>query len=221
MKPELQGPVPLFPLPEVVFFPGTILPLHVFEPRYRAMAEDLLSGEDRLMAMALLEEGWQEDYHGNPPIHAVVTVGRVIRAERLEDGRFLLQLAGLARARVLEEVHGKAYRLGRLEVLPDVPVDPEVGIPLRNHLLRTLASVVGEEGEGDAPTVLLDPSVSLGSLCDKLAALLPLEPEEKQQLLAERDPVTRSQQLLGLLRGLRGQVVVHRPERGLPGFSAN
>lgn len=220
MSLDLALPVPIFPLPEMVFFPGTVLPLHVFEPRYREMTEDVLRGEG-LLAMALLDEGWQEDYFGTPPIHAVVTVGRVRRCERLEDGRFNLELVGLARARVLEEVQGKAYRLGRLRALDEPEVPPEVASHLRDCLLRALRLLVGEDEEEEAPTVLLDPAVTLSGLCDRLASLMPLEATQKQGLLAERDPAARSRLLLAFLEALRGRLVVRRPDRGLPGFSAN
>lgn len=219
MNLDLAGPVPIFPLPEMVFFPGTVLPLHIFEPRYREMTEDLLQGE-RLLAMALLDDGWEEDYFGNPPIHPVVTVGRVRRCERLEDGRFNLELVGLARARVEAEVHGKAYRLGRLRALEEVAVDPDTAAHLRDRLLRALRALVGEE-ETEEPTVLLDPAVTLGALCDRLASLMPLEAVQKQGLLAERDPAARTRLLVAFLDAMKGRLVVRRPDRGLPGFSAN
>lgn len=219
MNLDLAGPVPIFPLPEMVLFPGTVLPLHIFEPRYREMTEDLLQGE-RLLAMALLDDGWEEDYFGNPPIHPVVTVGRVRRCERLEDGRFNLELVGLARARVEAEVHGKSYRLARLCALEEVAVDPDTATHLRDRLLRALRALVGEE-EKEEPTVLLDPAVTLGALCDRLASLMPLEAVQKQGLLAERDPAARTRLLLAFLEALKGRLVVRRPDRGLPGFSAN
>lgn len=67
-------PLPLFPLPETVFFPHTLLPLHVFEPRYRAMVADCLAGEKRMVVVRLLP-GWEQDYYGRPPIHTVAGAG--------------------------------------------------------------------------------------------------------------------------------------------------
>jgi len=60
-----RGTIPVFPLPDLVFFPHATLPLHIFEPRYREMTEDALRG-DRLIAMALLKPGWERAYDGNP-----------------------------------------------------------------------------------------------------------------------------------------------------------
>ena len=77
--------IPIFPLPEVVFFPETVLPLHVFEPRYRQMIADCLAG-DRWLAVAMLRAGWEKDYQGRPPVHGVAGAGEIIQAEMLADG---------------------------------------------------------------------------------------------------------------------------------------
>ncbi|MFT3787155.1 MAG: LON peptidase substrate-binding domain-containing protein [Tepidisphaeraceae bacterium] len=83
-------------MPNVVLFPRAVLPLHVFEPRYRQMTADVLTG-DKLIAMALLKEGWQKTYHGRPEIYDVVCVGKVIGHEMLDDGRYNLLLEGSSR----------------------------------------------------------------------------------------------------------------------------
>src|SRR5436305_11828488 len=97
------GTARLFPLPNLVLFPSVIQPLHIFEPRYRALMADALE-DDRLMALALLKAGWEEDYHKAPPIYPVVCLGRIFQEERLADGRYNLLLHGLCRARILEEL---------------------------------------------------------------------------------------------------------------------
>ena len=76
--------VPLFPLPNVVLFPRAVLPLHVFEDRYKAMTADVLTG-NRLIAMALLKPGWEKDYYQAPAIEPVVCVGEILSWEQLPD----------------------------------------------------------------------------------------------------------------------------------------
>ena len=98
--PQLR--IPIFPLPEVVFFPDTVLPLHVFEPRYRQMIADCLAG-DRWLGVAMLRPGWEKDYQGRPPVHDVAGAGEILQAEVLADGRFNILLDGRARVRILEE----------------------------------------------------------------------------------------------------------------------
>src|SRR4051812_17609204 len=95
--------VPLFPLPNVVLLPRAVLPLHVFEERYKVMTADALRGE-RLVAMALLKAGWERDYYQAPGIEPVVCVGRILSHERLPDGRYNFLLQGVMRARIAREV---------------------------------------------------------------------------------------------------------------------
>src|SRR5262249_30206454 len=97
------GEARLFPLPNLVLFPAVVQPLHIFEPRYRTLMADALAG-DRLMALALLRPGWEEDYHQSPPVHSVVCLGKIFKEQLLPDGRYNLLLYGLARARILDEL---------------------------------------------------------------------------------------------------------------------
>ena len=99
--------VSLFPLPNVVLFPRAVLPLHVFEPRYRRMTADALVAQKRL-AMALLKPGWERDYYGSPEIEPVVCVGRIVNSELLPDGRYNLLLQGEMRACVEKETSGSS-----------------------------------------------------------------------------------------------------------------
>ena len=112
--------VPLFPLPNVVLFPRAVLPLHIFEERYKAMTADVLASDKRL-AMALLLPGWEKNYYARPAIDPVVCVGQILSWERLPDGRYNFLLQGVTRARVVRE-HGKgSYRVAELEALRETP----------------------------------------------------------------------------------------------------
>lgn len=145
----LPDRLPVFPLPEVVLFPGVHLPLHVFEPRYRAMTSDVLAGppEGRLIVMALLQPGWEEEYEGTPPVHAIATAGEVLNAKPLDDGRYLITLRGRERVRLTgaEELTDGGYRMARV-----VPA-PEAGTALAApsvvdtlvHLLADFAAWTG------------------------------------------------------------------------------
>src|SRR5205085_1976564 len=94
---QFSGMARLFPLPNVVLFPQVVQPLHIFEPRYREMTADALA-DDRLIAMALLQPGWEADYEGRPPIHPICCLGRIFAEKHLPDGRYNLLLRGLTRA---------------------------------------------------------------------------------------------------------------------------
>src|SRR5687767_2795704 len=123
---QMPAAVPLFPLPGVVLFPHAVLPLHIFEERYRAMTADVLRSH-RQVAMALLRPGWERDYYGRPAIEPVVCVGTILSHERLADGRYNFLLQGHTRARVVEEVAGGAYREARLERVVQTDAD-EAGL---------------------------------------------------------------------------------------------
>ena len=110
--------VPLFPLPNVVLFPRAVLPLHVFEDRYKAMTADVLAG-NRLIAMALLKPGWEKDYYQAPAIEPVVCVGEILSWEQLPDGKYNFLLQGRTRARVMHENKWKNYRVAELSALAE------------------------------------------------------------------------------------------------------
>ena len=110
----------LFPLPEVVLLPGTLLPLHIFEPRYRAMVADSLEG-DRLIGMAMLEPGWEEGGEA-PRIRRVGGAGEIVESEKLPDGRYNIVLEGRFRYRIVQERETSTpYRVASVEEAAPIP----------------------------------------------------------------------------------------------------
>ena len=101
--PEGEFLLPLFPLPNIVFFPHTRLPLHVFEPRYRQMVQDALEADQRF-GIVLLRPGWEADYFGAPAVYDFGTLGTIEQAVPLEDGRYNIVVRGDVRFRILDEV---------------------------------------------------------------------------------------------------------------------
>lgn len=199
---RFSGRVPVFPLPNVVMMPNTFLPLHVFEPRYREMTADALAGE-RLIAMALLRPGWEGDYEGNPPIHDVVTVGRIAQEQKLADGRYNMLLFGLARARVVSIVSPLPYRTAEVELLEDEPAEDDTDA--RAALAAIYGDLAVKLGQEAQPFVekVGRPDVSVGMLADLACAALGLDAAFKQQLLEDLNPVRRARKLVAAVRGLR------------------
>jgi Lon protease-like protein len=189
--------LPLFPLPNVVLFPGVFLPLHIFEPRYRVMVEDALAG-DRMIGMALLKPGFEAEYEGRPPIYAVGCAGLITHADRLADGRFNIVLQGVERFRVQEEDDSRPYRLAVVERLGGDTVSSGSTDALRHlrarieHLLVPLVERVG--GELSVPQTMSDADV-----VHALSQYLDLSPLEKQALLERDTVVTRASALADLL----------------------
>jgi len=110
--------VGVFPLPHVVLFPEVSLPLHIFEPRYRALLRDALAGDGRI-AMAVLKPGYEEDYEGCPDVYPTACVGRIVEHEALPDGRSDLILRGEAVVRIERFVSDAPYRSANVRPLSE------------------------------------------------------------------------------------------------------
>lgn len=128
--------LPLFPLPRTVFFPKMILPLHVFEPRYRALVEDSLKGHG-MVGIPLLKPGFEESYESSPEIFPVFGFGLVTQSERLEEGRFQITLQGLGRVRLKKELPSEGlYRNAEVELMPDEDWQTKERLGPSMHRLR-------------------------------------------------------------------------------------
>jgi Lon protease-like protein len=195
---DFAGKARLFPLPNLVLFPQVMQPLHIFEPRYRAMTTDALAG-DRLIAVVLLQPGWEADYAGRPSVHPIGCLGRIVADQRLDDGRFNILLRGLSRIRITgEEKTGDPYRTVRAELLEDIGA-PVLAVErkLRRQLARRVpAWFAGQEGALEQLRKLLKSQQPLGVLTDVLAFALPLDAEVKQDLLETIDVERRTRRLL-------------------------
>lgn len=192
--------VPLFPLPNVVLFPGALLPLHIFEDRYREMTRDALSG-GRVIGMALLQKGWEADYEGVPSVFPVGCVGEIVQEENLAEGRFNIVLHGISRFHLKREVkRGTLYRQGSITLLDTVAREEEKERleELRRKALALCAEILMEM----KMTELLPYASSLpaAQLFDTAAFYLNMPVEKKQDLLSELDLLKRGGMILDILR---------------------
>jgi len=196
--------VPLFPLPEVVLFPRTILPLHIFEPRYREMMADALNGE-RAIAVALLKPGYEPLYYTRrAPVHSTLGVGSIVEHEKLEDGNYNLLLRGVARATIVEEVGEHDYRVARVEPVETYCNSSEGQIDrLRKELCAAIRGNPGLDPDLRKHWLRLTRAdVELDALSDLIAAGVPIEAEVRQCLLNEPDAYTRATMLVDQMRTL-------------------
>jgi Lon protease-like protein len=202
--------LPLFPLPEVVFFPDTVLPLHVFEPRYRRMVADCLAGDGQL-AVVQLQPGWERDYHGRPPVHRVAGAGEIIHSEVLPDGRYNILLEGRMRVRIEAEVHPELpYRVARARPLRDVL--PREGPGVLADRLRTLraahARLLHALGQHHAEVVgrLTVAGAAPGAVIDRIVAAVVPDAAVRQQVLEALDVSERLDLATGALLDLLAMV---------------
>lgn len=189
--------VPLFPLPDTVLFPHTLLPLHVFEPRYKALISDALAS-DKMIGVVQLRPGWDDDYFGCPPIYKLFGIGRIVESERWDDGRYDILLTGLYRAQLVQEIEREVYREAEVELVPDyIPADHAVEVQdiheILLQVLKKLSSTLPPDVKIYAGEDLNN--LSPGMLTDIMASLLVNDPYDRQSLLAESN-VARRQQLL-------------------------
>jgi hypothetical protein len=207
--PEL---VPVFPLPEGVLFPRQILPLHMFEPRYRTMVADALAGE-KLIAVALLRPNYEPHYFtSHAPIHRIMGVGRIVHAEQLASGKYNIILHGETRARVVEEFPGRPYRFARIETLETYSNGaPGTRERLRRELLAGVERHLTRRGFGGLHAKLVKAALPLGQLADVVATQLPVAGEVRQCLLAELDACVRTEMLLEQIRAVASVARHARP----------
>jgi Lon protease-like protein len=198
----------VFPLPRVVFFPGTLLPLHIFEPRYRAMVRDCLSHERPVLAVTLLKPGYEADYDGRPDMHDVCTVGRIEQHEELPDGRFNIVLRGLSRVKLVElPASSLPYRRATAELLDGKRGHDRVHRDALTTLLST-ASLVGAIVRRAHPnfTLGVQPDDPPHHVVDTLADRLIAAPDERQDLLETLDVGERIKKLTGYVATLLGTI---------------
>jgi Lon protease-like protein len=198
LEPGALASLPIFPLPNCVLLPGGLLPLHVFEPRYRELTRDCLAGH-HLMGIARLRPGFEATYYGRPPVYDRCGIGRIICSEELPDGRYALLLRGVARAEIARELPAeRTYRLVEAHLLADAPCDRAHAKDHHSRLIALcdrLAEVIDQGG----PQLrdLVRSFESPGACADAVAAALIMNPDTRQELLEACDPMVRLERTLG------------------------
>jgi ATP-dependent Lon protease len=174
--PRPQSELPLFALPGVWLFPYVILPLHVFEERYRQMIEDNLDGPGRIV-LGTVQAGHEDELEGSPPVYDIAGLGEIGRHESLPDGRYNILLVGLRRVHVREVESDRLYR--------KVVTEPA----LRKRLVDAIL-------ERTVGTTTIPPQVSISHLTDLLTLRMPLPQEVVSELFCDLDERHRAERAL-------------------------
>jgi len=198
--------LPIFPLPDVTFFPHTFLPLHVFEARYRAMITDALA-RDRRIVVVRLRPGFEAGYEGKPAVFAVAGGGEIVNCERLASGRFNILVKGQWRVRIEGEVPADTlYRLVRARRLEDAPVSGDVAAvvsQIRSSCKRLLEAL-------DRPLDVLDGALGSeqepGMIADRVAAAFLPDADLRQSLLETLDVGERLRRVSAALDDLTNEL---------------
>lgn len=211
-------PMALFPLDQVTLLPQQVLPLHIFEPRYRQMIDLAIDGSGQV-AMAVFQGGtWRQEYHARPPIRGAVCVGQMVQHERLADGRYNIVLRGVCRARVLREMpprEGVLFREAMLEPLGLNQDETPMLAVVRNRLeqalehgplraLRESGALLEYVRDEEIPTAALLELVSFSLISDR---------ETRYRLLEESESDARAGIIESELRSLGRVLRIARAQR--------
>lgn len=204
ITPEALEALPIFPLPGMVLLPRTLVSLHIFEPRYRRMMEDVIDGH-RLLALAMLNEELAPDRFGRPAIHGVAGVGILRRSARLPDGRYNIVLEGAIRAAIDDELDpGLPYRRARARAIGDEEPERPEDVESIFSSVRGLCAQLANRMSSDDREVLerLHEVTEPGPLADLVAAAVLQESQERQRILEEADVGKRLERAASSLAAL-------------------
>ncbi len=191
---SFSGTIPLFPLSTVVFFPNTLLPLHIFEPRYKQMVNDVINSE-KIIGMALLKPGWESNYYENPEVFDVAGMGRIVSSETFKDGKMNIVLYGLKRVKIEEILEDSPYRLARVSIVENMHGTSEETYRRRIEELITKWNFTLDEKQ-KAHRININTRLPLESLTDALATLILSNVFEKQMLLEEPSVQKRAEAII-------------------------
>lgn len=186
----------IFPLPGALLFPGMHLPLHIFEPRYRAMVSDAMARDRRI---GMIQPLTHPVSGGDAPgLYAIGCVGKIAEVEALDDGRYNLVLEGVALFRVLRELDVTTpFRQVEAELLPAIE-DDTLSLGRRSSLeleSRRFADRQGYAVDWEAVERLDDESLVNG-----IAQIAPFDTAAKQALLEAQDIETRAELIIQLMQ---------------------
>ena len=220
---NFTGVVKVFPLPNLVLFPGVIQPLHIFEPRYRKMLQDALNS-DQLIAIAKLADD-RETGGDNPEIHQTVCIGKIVTHAELPDGGYHLLLLGARRANIIRELPSDLpYRLADVQVLEKVP-SASFGHqgPIRKQILGLFEELTNANSDLDRESIshLLSDDLPFGLLMDLVSFSCGACLEDQQRILESSNVLDRANMVIEVMQDLLTTFRQKKALRFPPRFSYN
>lgn len=204
LEVEIPLELPVMTISSVALFPRAMVPLHIFEPRYRQMLEDVLGG-DRMFCLAGQNDAEAEATGTYEPPFPIATVGVVRASQQNNDATSNLVLQGLARVRIHEIVCEEPYRIARLEPVEIVPGASEAA--LRSQAAQVIELLIAlRKFQQEIPSELIDylrDQEEPEAVIDLAAFAFCSDPQMKQGLLAELNICTRFSLFLKQLRTQR------------------
>ncbi|MEI1278123.1 LON peptidase substrate-binding domain-containing protein [Leptospira venezuelensis] len=192
--------IPIFPLPEVILFPGTFLPLHIFEPRYRMMLDYCSeSGEEMAIAPIKMEPGNLKN--PQPEIETIFGWGTIVRKDPLPDGRSNILLEGKGIAKLESYDTMEPFRIGIVEKLePDSNyIEDKIFVEIFDRILYLTKRILLSEGAKEELILRMNDLWSHPFPVDFISSILNFNFKKKQEILASTDQVAKAQLLVGIV----------------------
>lgn len=191
----LPGTIPIFPLEDVMLFPGMSVPLHIFEPRYVAMLAEARRG-NRIIGMVLLRPGYEADYERSPSIFPIGCAGVITDVQELPDGHYDIVLRAISKFRVTREEASRPYRIAHVTPIADLLAEKDKpALHTQREKLEALAS----QAAGRVALPRIPPGTSDEELVNGLSQFADVDPLDRQQLLEREGVVARAAALIDLL----------------------
>ncbi len=191
----LPDTIPIFPLEDVMLFPGMSVPLHIFEPRYKAMIADALKG-NRIIGMVLLRPGYEKDYERSPSVFQVGCAGVINEVEQLPNGEYNITLGALTKYRITREEASKPYRVAHVTPIADPIADADTAAlhARRQRLEALIRESGGRTGVRAAPDGISDEGLVNG-----ISQLAHIDELDRESLLEQPTPLARANTLIAIL----------------------
>jgi Lon protease-like protein len=192
---KLPESIPIFPLEDVMLFPEMSVPLHIFEPRYKAMIADALKG-NRIIGMVLLRPGYEKDYERSPSVFPIGCAGVINEVEQLPNGEYNIVLGALTKYRITREEASRPYRIAHVTAIADTLAD---GDRATLHARRQRLEALIRESGGRTGVAAAPPNISDERLVDGMSQLAHIDELDRQRLLEAPNPLARADELIAIL----------------------
>lgn len=191
----LPATIPIFPLEDVMLFPEMSVPLHIYEPRYKAMIAEALKG-NRVIGMVLLRPGYEKDYERSPSVFQVGCAGVINEVEELPDGEYNIVLGALTKYRITREEASRPYRVAHVTAIADTTSETDKAAL---HLRRQRLEALVQESGGRTGLRGIPDGISDERLVNGISQLAHIDELERERLLEQPNPLARANALIAIL----------------------
>jgi uncharacterized protein len=197
-QPTLPESIPIFPLEDVMLFPDMSVPLHVYEPRYKAMVADALKG-NRIIGMVLLRPGYEKDYDRSPSVFPIGCAGVINEVEQLPNGEYNIVLGALTKYRITREEASRPYRIAHVTPMPDLVADADR--PALHARRQRLEALIRESG-GRTGVAAAPANIADERLVNGVSQLAHIDELDRERLLEAPNPLARADVLIAILEAM-------------------